>query len=72
MISVATAMLCKEQGITITGICAVYELIVAQKVSVSFLSEYNGESTHAFHKVYCTEIMKLLIYCNNYVNVHFH
>jgi hypothetical protein len=34
MMSVATAMLCKEQGITVTGICAVYELIVAQKVSV--------------------------------------
>jgi hypothetical protein len=34
MFSVATAMFCKEQGITITGICAVYELIVAQKVSV--------------------------------------
>lgn len=30
--SVATAMLCKEQGITITGICAVYEIFVAQKV----------------------------------------
>ncbi|KAG8261394.1 Protein O-mannosyl-transferase tmtc3 [Homalodisca vitripennis] len=32
MLAVATAMLCKEQGITITGICAVYELFVAQKV----------------------------------------
>nr|CAD7590584.1 unnamed protein product [Timema genevievae] len=31
MLCVLTAMLCKEQGITITGICAVYELIVAQK-----------------------------------------
>lgn len=33
MISVATAMLCKEQGITVTGICAVYEIFVVQKVS---------------------------------------
>ncbi|KAF5297988.1 hypothetical protein FQA39_LY11863 [Lamprigera yunnana] len=32
MISVATAMLCKEQGITITGVCAVYEIFVQQKV----------------------------------------
>lgn len=32
MLTVATAMLCKEQGITITGICVVYELFVAQKV----------------------------------------
>ncbi|EAT47980.1 AAEL000966-PA [Aedes aegypti] len=31
MIFVATAMLCKEQGITITGICAIYEIFVAQK-----------------------------------------
>lgn len=34
MILVATAMLCKEQGITVTGVCAVYEIFVAQKVSV--------------------------------------
>lgn len=32
MISVATAMLCKEQGITITAICAVYEIFIIQKV----------------------------------------
>ncbi|XP_023716929.1 protein O-mannosyl-transferase Tmtc3 [Cryptotermes secundus] len=37
MISVATAMLCKEQGITVTGICAIYELIVAQKLRLSDL-----------------------------------
>jgi len=43
MISVATAMLCKEQGITITGICAVYELIVAQKVNILFLYKMNKE-----------------------------
>lgn len=30
--SVAAAMLCKEQGITITGVCAVYEVFVVQKV----------------------------------------
>lgn len=33
MLCVAAAMLCKEQGITVTGVCAVYELFVAQKVS---------------------------------------
>lgn len=33
MISVSTAMLCKEQGITVTAICAVYEIFVVQKVS---------------------------------------
>uniref|UniRef100_A0A182VFL2 Glycosyltransferase RgtA/B/C/D-like domain-containing protein n=1 Tax=Anopheles merus TaxID=30066 RepID=A0A182VFL2_ANOME len=31
MLFVATAMLCKEQGITITGVCAIYEIFVAQK-----------------------------------------
>lgn len=36
MISVATAMLCKEQGITVTAICAVYEIFVIQKVSLIF------------------------------------
>ncbi|XP_058831025.1 protein O-mannosyl-transferase Tmtc3-like [Topomyia yanbarensis] len=29
---VTTAMLCKEQGITITGVCAIYEIFVAQKI----------------------------------------
>lgn len=36
MVLVATAMLCKEQGITVTGICVVYEIFVAQKVSLLF------------------------------------
>lgn len=36
MASVTTAMLCKEQGITVTGICAVYELFVVQKVRTRF------------------------------------
>lgn len=27
-------MLCKEQGITVTAICAVYEIFVAQKVII--------------------------------------
>jgi hypothetical protein len=44
MLSVTTAMLCKEQGITITGICAVYELIVAQKVNVSLSFFCDNES----------------------------
>ncbi|KAI5732774.1 hypothetical protein M8J76_004006 [Diaphorina citri] len=32
-LSVATAMLCKEQGITVTALCAFYELFVTQKVT---------------------------------------
>lgn len=30
---VGIAMLCKEQGITVTGVCVVYEIFVAQRVS---------------------------------------
>lgn len=40
MISVATAMLCKEQGITVTAICAVYEIFVIQKVSLLLLMDF--------------------------------
>lgn len=29
---VTIAMLCKEQGITVIGVCCVYEVFVAQKV----------------------------------------
>lgn len=32
MLLATTAMLCKEQGITIIAICAVYELFIVQKV----------------------------------------
>lgn len=32
MLSIATAMLCKEQGITVAGVCAAYEIFVVQKV----------------------------------------
>jgi protein O-mannosyl-transferase len=43
VLSVATAMLCKEQGITILGVCFAYELLVTQKVSPIFtnLSNFN-------------------------------
>lgn len=37
MASIAIAMLCKEQGVTVAGICAAYEIFVAQKVSNSLL-----------------------------------
>ena len=32
IVLVAIAMLCKEQGITVVGICCVYEVFVAKKV----------------------------------------
>lgn len=32
VLAVTAAMLCKEQGTTICGICAVYEIFVVQKV----------------------------------------
>lgn len=35
---VAVAMLCKEQGITVTGVCGIYEVFVAQKVSHLFMN----------------------------------
>lgn len=34
MLSIATAMLCKEQGITVAGVCAAYEIFVSQKVNL--------------------------------------
>jgi len=52
MISVATAMLCKEQGITVTGICAVYELIVAQKVNVTLFFYFELSSVLHFLVVF--------------------
>lgn len=33
VVMVTIAMLCKEQGITVIGVCCVYEVFVAQKVN---------------------------------------
>lgn len=34
VVMVTIAMLCKEQGITVIGVCCVYEVFIAQRVSV--------------------------------------
>lgn len=33
VVCLGIAMLCKEQGITVAGVCALYEIFIAQKVS---------------------------------------
>jgi len=33
IVLVAVAMLCKEQGITVIGVCCVYDVVVARRVS---------------------------------------
>jgi hypothetical protein len=35
LVLASCAMLCKEQGITVMAVCALYELVIVQKVSVS-------------------------------------
>ena len=35
VVLVTVAMLCKEQGITVIGVCCVYEVFMAQRVSKS-------------------------------------
>ena len=37
VVLVAVAMLCKEQGITVIGVCCVYEVFVAQRMTVRSL-----------------------------------
>ena len=33
IILVAIAVLCKEQGITVIGVCCVYDVVIARRVS---------------------------------------
>lgn len=56
MLCIATAMLCKEQGITVAGVCAAYEIFVAQKV-------YTQRNKH-FTCVFCAivSIQSLLLF----------
>ena len=35
IILVTIAMLCKEQGITVIGVCCVYEVFISQRVTLS-------------------------------------
>ncbi|RZF38686.1 hypothetical protein LSTR_LSTR003492 [Laodelphax striatellus] len=64
MLSMATAMLCKEQGITIAGVCTVYELFVAQKLRVSDLQYFvrwalSGKAS-LLHHTWTTEATRRL------------
>ena len=38
VVYVVIATLCKEQGITVVGVCAVYEVLVTQRVSMIYIS----------------------------------
>ncbi|XP_060530397.1 protein O-mannosyl-transferase Tmtc3-like [Cylas formicarius] len=40
MTAIATAMLCKEQGISVAGVCAVYEVFVVQKVRLQEIKHF--------------------------------
>lgn len=46
MFFVFTAMLCKEQGITATAVCVLYEIFVVQKVK---LMRYTFIIKHVFY-----------------------
>lgn len=63
MASVATAMLCKEQGITVTGVCAVYELFVAQKLRLSdvqYFIRWLFSSKASLHHTWTSDATKRL------------
>ena len=47
---VTIAMLCKEQGITVIGVCVVYELFVAQRVSFVLLTLSDASAADGFLK----------------------
>ncbi|XP_075235033.1 protein O-mannosyl-transferase Tmtc3-like [Lycorma delicatula] len=63
MVSVATAMLCKEQGITVTGVCAVYELFVAQKLRLNdmqYFIRWLFSSKASLHHTWTSDATKRL------------
>lgn len=53
ILAVTAAMLCKEQGITICGICAVYEIFVVQKVSEIKRRIFLHKKVLALHSQFC-------------------
>ena len=51
VVLVAAATLCKEQGITVVGICCVHEVFVAQGVRLPNLAQSSLPSVTQHHSV---------------------
>ncbi|XP_017781119.1 PREDICTED: transmembrane and TPR repeat-containing protein CG4050-like [Nicrophorus vespilloides] len=60
MASIATAMLCKEQGITVAGVCAAYEIFVSQKIRLSDLKYMIKSAKSSYHLPWSSEATKRL------------
>lgn len=64
MLSIATAMLCKEQGITVAGVCAAYELFVVQKVRLPEIKQalrWAVTAKSTYHFPWTSEASKRLV-----------
>lgn len=64
MLSIATAMLCKEQGITVAGVCAAYEIFVVQKVrlpELKHLLKWSVTAKTSYHFPWSGEATKRLL-----------
>lgn len=63
MLSIATAMLCKEQGITVAGVCAAYEVFVVQKIrlpEIKCMLKLAVSAKTSYHFPWSTEATKRL------------
>ena len=62
IILVAMAMLCKEQGITVIGVCCVYDVVIARRVSWS-----SHDSNTAFISIFVLlSYYHIILSCNSY------
>lgn len=72
---VAVATLCKEQGITVVGICCVYEVFVAQGVSCWKLNWISSQEfcneTLSTLKCHISALIFLSVQANSIVLLHF-
>lgn len=63
MLSIATAMLCKEQGITVAGVCAAYEIFVVQKFrlpELKYILKWAVTAKTSYHFPWSNEATKRL------------
>jgi len=60
IILVAMAMLCKEQGITVIGVCCVYDVVIARRVSGS-----SHDSNTAFIWIFVLRLYYRVILSHN-------
>lgn len=54
------ATLCKEQGITVSAVCVLYDLVIGQQVSLVYI--LNSDYRNRYFEYWCERVRKLPVF----------